>query len=156
MGARMQVRLQGRSIADALAAVRQSGAAPQAIAEDLRDAVEPCVSTMRAMAPRRTGQMAESIEARPLPTPLTGVTVGPSSRAFYAHMVEHGHLVTNDSAGEVGAGGAVATGGVKHVPAHPFARPAYHATLGEVMRRLRARFKARLRAAVAAAGGRLG
>ena len=155
MGAKLQVRLVGgRSIADAIAAVRRGVGDRAQLVEDLRDAVEPCVSSMRALAPRRTGEMAESIEARPLPEPQTGVTVGPSSRAFYAHIVEHGHLVTGDAAGEVSESGAtVATGGVKHVPAHPFARPAYQATRVEVLRRLRDRLKARIRAAASRVGG---
>ncbi|HKQ02638.1 MAG TPA: HK97-gp10 family putative phage morphogenesis protein [Actinomycetes bacterium] len=98
-------RIRGRFSRDAVEAV-------------VVEACKPTAEAMRAGAPRLTGEMAESIDARPVQPErpeLVTVAIGPDRDHFYARFAEFG---------------------TASQPAHPFMRPAWDSDVGALRGRL--------------------
>lgn len=83
------------------------------VLDALRSGLAPVATTASALAPKKSGRLAQGIRA--VISTRGGVVSGKIvTGARYGHLVEYGHR-------QVARGGRV----VGEVPAHPFARPAF-------------------------------
>lgn len=112
---------------------------PQVLTRTMRKAAKPLTEEAKRLVPKKSGELAKSIGviANKDFGSFTGVYVGPR-RGLYgghaAHLVEYGtaarkldkpHLLTI-------SGKTVFITHTGTMPAHPFMRPAYDATIGQV------------------------
>lgn len=117
------------------------GVARNITSRSLAEAAEPMAKAARALAPKRSGELRESIAAstraeikgRLRNKNLRFAFVGPSYSKFDKHYAPHAHLV------EYGTGARYHKDGkyVGQAPAQPFMRPAFDQYKQEVVVRFR-------------------
>lgn len=89
---------------------------------------------VEALAPRKTGTLAENIETevKKQTKSRVDIHIGPGEEAWYGRLVEDGHAIV------------VAGKKVGDVPPHPFMRPAFDAKTDEAYDAFAAELKRRL------------
>lgn len=110
--------------------------------EAVLDGGDVLLAEMEVNVPRKDGVLAASLGSKIIDSDQDHADAGVGASDPKAHLVEYGHQQVVGGTLRSGEGRVVG-----HVPAHPFARPAYDATKDQVIDAIGKKIKAAVEAA---------